>query len=1007
MKKEEEKNNLNDNKKNNNESAKDEYVKKPSNEKNKINLDENTININASKSEMSDFVSIINQTAIQLPKSLTSIKNYFLNLDSKIRILNQRIGNSIKFDILPEIEDINDNKEEKIENNILKDDIFDNFEQDKKLYKPFNLFNNYQKFLNEKNKELSNSINESIINEIKKKLSQIKNEKIKIFNKFQNVINDVLKLKLNIDLIINKNKTNIEGIKLENNSNELIILQNYIIQFDKEYNLILQKLKTFNENIANFIYDIISKYFEIYTKYNEDIAKERIKRMNNIQKYKTNEENVFFDKVQKMNENLSNDIKKFILIKNNYKEAKDKKKNKTLFSHLEEAIKANNTYNFYLMDNFENEKENKNEDYNKEDLSTLKTVLNTLKKSEDSFEDDSLNKAFNILGNNSNRQKYINLCLHFVKYANSYSLSNKENNYKFFKYNNFNNFIFSNNLFNMISHNSTKSSITSKDKNGDFKENYKYYQILDNIINIGENSFIENKYMCSLLKDYYIIEDINTWEACFKCELISSIKANLNRKDKTINLKQDVINLFKNKIIISSYTNFDFIKDIGLDNYIQNYDKLTNNEKNNFNNYELPKIVHNSIKKYLFHMANYNVLNIDLLNFIKDINEDFPFIKDKYWSFYLNYYKSSLNSIKKQRFQSKLTNNKIKKKIKSIKQKKLNLNNDNIIIDNNNIDEQKKIILILKNVIIFLNNEEKRQLLHLNKKLNMFKYIYKNILYEKKLSIQKHVDVWKIVLKCYKMKHINYKDLCKNNKHVDYYKVIVDDTKRTFLRNKNQEESIKIMENILCCFSLSNASKIKYCQGMNFLAAFFYDLTNNEETSFLLFTSLVDNTKLSEIYDPKFELLNSYFYVLERLIFLYLPKLSEKLKEYQINIDCFASPYFITLFSNTYIINYNCMKFIMFIIDNFIFKGWRVIFTSILTLLKFKENEIITKNEDEVVNFLVNDMKKNELLLDENFDKFLEIYKSYNIKDELINNLQEEYNLENNIKKELNIFIVK
>ena len=257
------------------------------------------------------------------------------------------------------------------------------------------------------------------------------------------------------------------------------------------------------------------------------------------------------------------------------------------------------------------------------------------------------------------------------------------------------------------------------------------------------------------------------------------------------------------------------------------------------------------------------------------------------------------------------------------------------------------------------------------------------------------------------MKNINYFELCKNAEQVEYYKVILDDTKRTTLKSKEKEESNEIIKNILCCFSLENSSNIKYCQGMNFLAAFLYDLTNNEEEAFLLFTCLIDNTELAKIYDHKFESLNTYFYILERLIFLFLPKISQKFKEVQLSIDCFASPYFITLFSNVYITSNSANKLIMFIIDNFIIKGWRVIFKAILSLLKYNEKEIIEKKCDEVVNYIIKDMKNSDVFLEQNFQKFFEIFKNFNIKDDLIKNLEEEYNIENKIKTELNINILK
>ena len=127
-----------------------------------------------------------------------------------------------------------------------------------------------------------------------------------------------------------------------------------------------------------------------------------------------------------MNENLINDIKKFISIKNNF-ESKDKNK-KSILSHLEDAIKQETEY-YLLLNNIDSGLEfnssNKDDDnnYNKEDLNLLKKIINKLLQPE-VVSDDSLNNAFSILGNNSNRKGYINLCLNFVKYVNSNSFSN-------------------------------------------------------------------------------------------------------------------------------------------------------------------------------------------------------------------------------------------------------------------------------------------------------------------------------------------------------------------------------------------------------------------------------------------------------------------------------------------------------------------------------------------------------------------------------------------------------
>ena len=123
--------------------------------------------------------------------------------------------------------------------------------------------------------------------------------------------------------------------------------------------------------------------------------------------------------------------------------------------------------------------------------------------------------------------------------------------------------------------------------------------------------------------------------------------------------------MYGNNKIISSFKKFDFIEEIGLDNYIDSYKELTYNEKINFNNNEFFKIIHNSLKQYIIYMANYNIDYPFILKFIKGLNDYFPFMKENITNYYINYYKSSLNSIKRYLFQSKSGS------IKTLKKNKL------------------------------------------------------------------------------------------------------------------------------------------------------------------------------------------------------------------------------------------------------------------------------------------------------------------------------------------------
>ena len=798
---------------------------------NKKKLEESKENKNIFSKDISEFISIINELSVSLPNFFDYLKKYFSSLQMKISLLIQQI-NSIKnnVNIIISDENIKNIKEENE-----KDEEFN------LLFNNFDSINNLELFIKKKKEELITLLNDSIIKDINNKYNSFKLEKNKLFIRLQNIINDIIKIKGNIDLVIDKSK-NIEDLEMQkNNSDDLKVLQNFFTSFEKEYNSVLSELKNLNQNTLTFINEDLNKYFDLYLKINEEI-KEEINRIMIGNKISCEDDNKFLvDKIKNSNKKMQKDIKQYILL-NNDNRINESMKSKSLLSRIGDAMLIAPEY-FILFNNFDNDDEDKTkkheeeDNYNKNDLLILKNVFNDLER-EKVLSDESLNNLFGILGNVSDKKKYINLCLHFVKYINE----NRK-----LVYNNIENFIFGNNMLNVICHNCPFNKISSENNsNEEFEKNYKFYQIMDNIIRIGNDSLIGNQYMCTLLKNIDILKDIKTFKYSFKSHLISEIKNSLNIIKKNINPFQNVIDLFNNKIY-SSLNKYDFIEEIGLDNYIESYKNLSLNEKISFNLNEFLKIVHNCLKKYIIYMANYNVEYSTMLKFIKSLNDYFPFLKDNFVKFYLIFYKSSFNSIKKYLFRAKIEDIKILKKIKYSKEN--NKKEENF--DSNAIEIKKK-KLILKNILPFLDIKNKIDLIHLNKKLKMRQYIYKNILISNQLSIEKRIEIWKIILNCEKIENNKFREILKDSKESEDFKVIMDDTKRTFLLNKDKEKTQNIVKNILCCFISKNNYNIKYCQGMNFMVAFLYDLTNNEELTFNLFKSLIENTELKTIYDKKF-----------------------------------------------------------------------------------------------------------------------------------------------------------
>ncbi len=67
--------------------------------------------------------------------------------------------------------------------------------------------------------------------------------------------------------------------------------------------------------------------------------------------------------------------------------------------------------------------------------------------------------------------------------------------------------------------------------------------------------------------------------------------------------------------------------------------------------------------------------------------------------------------------------------------------------------------------------------------------------------------------------------------------------------------------------------KINYCQGMNYVASFLLLLVQDEEEAFFYMFSMFENTEFGAIFLDDLRKLKQYFYVFERLLFLYLPEI--------------------------------------------------------------------------------------------------------------------------------------
>ena len=192
---------------------------------------------------------------------------------------------------------------------------------------------------------------------------------------------------------------------------------------------------------------------------------------------------------------------------------------------------------------------------------------------------------------------------------------------------------------------------------------------------------------------------------------------------------------------------------------------------------------------------------------------------------------------------------------------------------------------------------------------------------------------------------------------------------------ENMEEIRNSLNNILCSLAFLHP-KINYCQGMNCIASLLYDVCGGEEEAFQIYNCLLISTEYGDLYTNDLKRLNKYFYVFERLIFIYLPEVFLHLTSTRISPRFFTSPWFITLFTNAY--------------KNIKGKEYPC-------LMKHFEKKILNMDMDELLHFLINDIVNYDFFKNANYYGLRNIYDNLQIENGLIENIENEYEIKTTI----------
>ena len=851
-------------------------------------------------------------------------------------------------------------------------------------------------------------------NGLNKFFDDMKNIYMNIDNQCANKINEFLKdFKicnneyfneiLNIDHILKEQKTILEKYK-NDYFNSAKILSDYELKlnqiktselFSKNYNIYekhigtsenmkkkyIMELNKFNKTIADLelsyflilekIYIEQEKKIEIIYEVINNFKKERI----NLEKYNVEILNL----IDKLNnsKNIERDINSFKDENNCCDDSEQKKR-----------IMPENFLDYDLFKKNVEEEKDQNKSLNQmEKKQRSMTKIFRLGKKEDD-------------GNKINSQKISELILKI--FGNKEKINNEETQFlmNFLESNNLKNnnqltflqilkdnykdkeFIIINIDYNFNIFKSFIELIIDSNTNN-FEEIYDKYLFL---INLAENILYLNKkdnnkkfYLCNNISELCIFSSMEFWVNLMNFE-IKMVTEEKIKKQNSKNLKGNLNNNnYQNKI-----KGFFHNSNKNIESQIV-YRKMFDEN--------LPKYCIEVIEKFIQHFMNFNLTKYISIKIINEIQNKYKFEK-----IYFEYFIAEINS---NSFILKESQNNIFKNM--IKSNECNY----IIINEENSKDAKLDLLIyaINNIKLELNDY--LNIMKLNKGYYKIlrKTIYKKILLNyPNIEFDKKIKIWKIILDYDENKKLyNYQELKKNKientSNQKNTKIIDLDVARTFFvedKEANQEKIRHIFKALV-----EAIPGIKYSQGMNYVGAFILNMIisikeeNDEEEAFYLLLGLFTSTKYGDLFKNNLELLKKFYFIFERLISIFIPELYVFFMNNRINISCFITSWYITLFTNAY--QYTNLKsepkILIKIFDLFFLNGWKSIIVTSMFLIKNYESKMLSLGAEKLLYFLNNDIIKEDYFGNDNFDGFMDIFSNFKIDDELIKSLEKEFDI--------------
>lgn len=158
--------------------------------------------------------------------------------------------------------------------------------------------------------------------------------------------------------------------------------------------------------------------------------------------------------------------------------------------------------------------------------------------------------------------------------------------------------------------------------------------------------------------------------------------------------------------------------------------------------------------------------------------------------------------------------------------------------------------------------------------------------------------------------------------------------------------------------------KMNYYQGLNFVAGYCMLMHPSQEDAARQTITLLENFMTSYI---KLDLVQvkKAFFIYERLIDRFMPRLYKRLRRDKITVDIFCTPWMLTVFS--LLSQYNAeSKDLAEIWDVFIASGWPGMFKVLIAVLKIRESMLLDLSYEEMMGFF-SSLAKNDAFTDPYF----------------------------------------